>query len=144
MILKIALLATFGSVGFGTYFGLTLVFLRSKPTIEVPLGTTTPPFTLLNLYKILSSFVKSKLESNVNDKVLDAPDGSPAGLTAFATPESFLIAKPGLLSTMCSPGKSNIVVLSTKSLSSPRKYENLAASIKALCIVLKGLVNELP
>ena len=25
--------------GFGTYFGLILVLRRSKPTIEVPLGT---------------------------------------------------------------------------------------------------------
>ena len=37
------------SVGFGTYNGLIFVFLKSKPTIEVPLGTTTPPWTLLNL-----------------------------------------------------------------------------------------------
>ena len=36
-------------VGLGTYSGLILVFLKSNPTIEVPLGTTTPPFTLLNL-----------------------------------------------------------------------------------------------
>ena len=31
------------SVGFGTYNGLILVFLKSSPTIDVPLGTTTPP-----------------------------------------------------------------------------------------------------
>ena len=38
-----------GANGFGTYFGRILVFLKSSPTMEVPLGTTTPPFTLLNL-----------------------------------------------------------------------------------------------
>ena len=43
------------SVGFGTYFGLIFVFLKSSPTIEVPLGTITPPSVLLNLYKSLSS-----------------------------------------------------------------------------------------
>ena len=120
------------SVGLGTYFGLTFVFLKSKPTMEVPLGTTTPPFTLLNLYRILSSCVKSKFESNVSSKVLDAPVAAPAGLTAFATPPSFLIPKPGLLSTICSPGYKSIVVLSTRSLSSPLRYENLAASMSAL------------
>ena len=89
------------SVGFGTYFGLIFVFLKSNPTIDVPLGTITPPFTLLNLYKILSSCVKSKLESNVSDKVLIAPVESPPGLIAFACPDSDLIPKPGLLSTIC-------------------------------------------
>ena len=38
-----------GSVGLGTYFGLIFVFLKSSPTTEVPLGTITPPLTLLNL-----------------------------------------------------------------------------------------------
>ena len=47
--LKTAEFDTPSSVGFGTYFGLNFVFLRSRPTIDVPLGTTTPPFTLLNL-----------------------------------------------------------------------------------------------
>ena len=92
----------------------------------------------------MSSWVKSKLELSVNVKVLVAPVADPLGLTAFATPLSFLIAKPGLLSTIWLPGKSNIVVLSTKSLSFPATYENLADSISALWIVLKGLVNELP
>ena len=41
--------ATLSSVGLGTYNGLILVFLKSNPTIDVPLGTTTPPLTLLNL-----------------------------------------------------------------------------------------------
>ena len=45
MILNIAVLFTLLSVGLGTYNGLILVFLRSNPTIDVPLGTTTPPFT---------------------------------------------------------------------------------------------------
>ena len=40
---------TLSSVGLGTYFGLIFVFLKSKPIIEVPLGRTTPPLTLLNL-----------------------------------------------------------------------------------------------
>ena len=49
MILKIALFGTAESVGFGTYFGRILVFLKSRPTIDVPLGTITPPLILLNL-----------------------------------------------------------------------------------------------
>ena len=49
MILKSADLATELSNGFGTYFGLTFVFLKSNPTIDVPRGTTTPPLILLNL-----------------------------------------------------------------------------------------------
>ena len=73
-----------------------------------------------------------------------APDAEPLGLIAFAIPDSFLIPNPGLLSIKWSPGNISIVVLSTKSLSFPRRYENLAASISALWIVLKGLVNELP
>ena len=48
-ILKIAEEPTASSVGFGPYFGLILVFLRSKPISDVPLGKITPPFTLLNL-----------------------------------------------------------------------------------------------
>ena len=126
------MLFTLSSVGFGTYNGLILVFLKSNPTIDVPLGTTTPPFTLLNLYRILSSCVKSKLEFNVSVKVFCAPDAEPLGLIAFAMPDSFLIPNPGLLSIKWSPGNINIVVLSTKSLSFPRRYENLAASIRAL------------
>ena len=93
---------------------------------------------------MLSSDVKSKLEFKVRVKVLIAPVVAPDGLTALAAVPTDLIPKPGLLSTIWSPGKSNIVVLSTKSLSFPFKYENLAASISALWIVLKGLVNELP
>ena len=64
--------------------------------------------------------------------MFDAPVAAPAGLTAFATPPSLRIPKPGLLSTICSPGYKSIVVLSTRSLSSPLKYENLAASMSAL------------
>jgi len=41
--LKIADLAMPLSVGSGIYFGLILVFLRSSPTIDVPLGNITPP-----------------------------------------------------------------------------------------------------
>ena len=37
--------ATLSSVGFGTYNGLILVFLKSSPTTDVPLGTTIPPLT---------------------------------------------------------------------------------------------------
>ena len=81
---------------------------------------------------MLSSCVKSKLEFNVRVRVFCAPDVEPLGLTAFAIPDSLRIPNPGLLSIIWSPGKSNIVVLSTKSLSFPRRYENLAASISAL------------
>ena len=77
-------------------------------------------------------------------KVFNAPVTAPPGLTAFAIPPSSFIPKPGRLSTIWLPGKSNIVVLSTKSLSLPATYENLADSISALWIVLKGFVNELP
>ena len=68
----------------------------------------------------------------VNVRVFCAPVSVPPGLTAFATPLSFFIPNPGLLSTRCSPGKSNIVVFSTISLSLPLKYENRADSIRAL------------
>ena len=68
----------------------------------------------------------------------------PLGDTAVAVPLSSLIANPGLLSTTCSPGYRRTVVFSISSLSVPLKYENLAASIKARWIVLKGLVKELP
>jgi len=37
-----------------------------------------------------------------------------------------------------------IVVFANLSLSIPLWYENLADSINALCIVLKGLASELP
>ena len=96
MILKIADLSTESSNGFGTYFGFTFVFLRSSPTMDVPRGTTTPPLILLNLYRILSSCVRSKLEVKFNDNVsiasVCAPfDPDPSGATAFATPPTSLI-----------------------------------------------------
>ena len=95
------------SNGLGTYLGLTLVFLKSKPTIEVPLGITTPPLILLNLYKILSSCSISKLEVKLNEKVscafVSPPDGETA-LAAVGFPASGLIANPGRLSIVCSPG----------------------------------------
>ena len=47
--------------GFGIYFGLIFVFLRSRPTIDVPLGIMTPPFILLSLYNALFSVERSKL-----------------------------------------------------------------------------------
>ena len=47
-------------VGFGTYFGLIFVFLKSSPTIEVPLGMITPPSVLLNLRRTLFGSDKSK------------------------------------------------------------------------------------
>ena len=40
-----------GIVGSGIYFGLITVFLKSKPTIEVPRGTMTPPERGFNLYR---------------------------------------------------------------------------------------------
>ena len=72
--------------------------------------------------------------------MLSAPDGD----TAVAVLLTSLTAKPGLLSITCSPGKSNIVVFSIKSLLFPSTYENLADSSRALWIVLKGCANELP
>ena len=79
-----------------------MVFLKSKPTIDVPRGTITPPFTLLYLYKSLADCVKSKLESNVKFKVFMAE-----------------IPTPGRLSMTCSPGIKRIVVFSTSSLLFP-------------------------
>ena len=49
-------------VGYGTYFGIILVLLRSLPTTEQPLGTITPPSTELYLYNTLLAEVKSRLE----------------------------------------------------------------------------------
>ena len=103
MILKSAVLATVSSRGFGTYFGFTFVFLRSRPTSDVPRGTMTPPLILLNLYKILSSCVKSNTEVKFNDKVSVASDCAPfdpdpSGAIAFAEPPTSLIPNPGLLS----------------------------------------------
>ena len=57
------------SVGFGTYFGIIFVFLRSNPTIEVPRGTITPPSTELNLCNILPLVFKSKLDSKLSESV---------------------------------------------------------------------------
>ena len=64
----------------------------------------TPPLILLNLYKILSSCVRSKTDVRFNDKVSVASystpfEPDPSGATAFATPPTVLIPKPGLLST---------------------------------------------
>ena len=49
-------------VGYGTYFGIILVLLRSVPTTEQPLGTMTPPSTELYLYSTLLDDFMSKLE----------------------------------------------------------------------------------
>ena len=106
------------SVGFGTYFGLIFVFLKSSPTIEVPLGTITPPSVLLNLYKSLSSWVKSKLV--LTSKLKSASENVvSSGFSTTATPPLFLILKPGLLSISCSPGMRRMVVFSVASLSLP-------------------------
>ena len=92
----------------------------------------------------MSSCVISKLESNVSDKDSIAALNSPVGDTAVAVPLTSLIANPGRLSIIYSPGKSKMVVYSVISLLLTLKYENLADSKRALWTVLKGLVNELP
>ena len=92
MILKIADSGTLGSVGLGTYFGLTLVFLKSRPTIEVPRGIIIPPLILLNLYRILSSCVRSKLELSVRVNSDPAKVSAPPGATAVATFATSLMA----------------------------------------------------
>lgn len=51
-----------GIVGSGTYFGLITVFLKSRPTIDVPLGTITPPEGGFNWYKF--SIIFTSLSSN--------------------------------------------------------------------------------
>ena len=93
----------------------------------------------------MSTWFKSKFESKFKDIFSEGGDFVPDGETTL-TPKagSLRIAKPGLLSTTCSPGKSKIVVCSILSLLFPFRYENLADSINALWIVLKGLAREFP
>ena len=67
--------------------------------------------------------------------MLSAPDGD----TAVAVLLTDLTANPGLLSITCSPGKSNIVVFSIKSLLFPSTYENLADSSKVALDCLERL-----
>jgi len=43
------------------YLGIILVFLRSRPTSDVPLGMITPPLILLSLYSALLGLSRSKL-----------------------------------------------------------------------------------
>jgi hypothetical protein len=74
----------------------------------------------------------------------NAADCVPLGDVTVAVPPIFSKAKPGRLSTVCCPGIKRIVVFSTSSLLFPLKYENLAASIIALCRVLKGCAREFP
>ena len=109
MTLKIAEFPTFVSVGFGTYFGLIFVFLKSSPTSDVPLGIITPPLILLNLWRILSACVRSNTELEVRENSVVAFVSAPLCDTAFAEVPDALIAYPGLLSTICSPGYSNTV-----------------------------------
>ena len=45
--------------GSGTNLGLTLVFLRSIPTMDVPRGSMTPPCIELNWYSTLLAFCTS-------------------------------------------------------------------------------------
>ena len=73
-------------VGYGTYFGIIFVLLKSVPTTEQPLGTIIPPSTELYLYNTLFGEVKSKLE--------------------FASIGATLVynTSPGLLSTTYSAG----------------------------------------
>ena len=92
MTLKSADLPTFTSVGLGTYFGLIFVFLKSKPTSDVPLGITTPPLILLNLWRILSACVKSNTELEVRANSVVALVSAPACDTAFAVAPDALIA----------------------------------------------------
>ena len=99
MIRKIAAVAISSSVGFGTYLGLIFVFLKSNPTIDVPRGTIAPPSTELNLYKILSGSVKSKLLPKSRD-IESAVGRPPFGSTnSNVVAPVDLIEKPGLLST---------------------------------------------
>ena len=84
------------------------------------------------------------MEVRLRDKVCEAVVSAPDGDTAVAVVPTALTAKPGLLSTTCSPGKINIVVFSIKSLLFPSTYENLADSSKALWIVLNGCAKEFP
>ena len=88
------------------------------------------------------SCVKSKLDSNVKSNIAGFTC-VPSGCIPFA-PLSFCIPYPGLLSIKCSPGIKRMVVFSIASLLLPILYENLAASISALCRVLNGLVCEFP
>ena len=112
--------------GSGTYNGLSLVFLRSIPTRDVPLGMMIPPSTLLNLYSKLSGlgepsvFCKSRSE-------LEFSMGISSSINAC--PDTFV---PGLLSSTYSEGYNTIVNDSKASLNCPVRYENRADSTSAL------------
>ena len=90
--------------GFGTYNGLTFVFLKSKPTIEVPFGTIAPPLTELNLYNTLFTLFKSNIEP-LSNSISVVPVTSDLFTSKYcALPPLFFTYKPGLLSITCSPG----------------------------------------
>ena len=72
------------SSGFGIYFGRILVFLKSRPTMDVPLGMITPPLILLNFTRSFVSCVKSKLEFNVSG--IGLTDCPPWGVTVGPEP----------------------------------------------------------
>ena len=46
-----------------------MVFLKSKPTIDVPFGTITPPWTELNLRRTLFELFISNIEELPNSKL---------------------------------------------------------------------------
>ena len=91
------------SVGYGTYFGMILVLLRSDPTTETPLGQIIPPLTELNLYRILLGEVRSKFVFSSNGVM------SPYN------------ALPGLLSKTYSDGYRYILNASNSSLERPTR-----------------------
>ena len=116
---------------------MTVSWLNLAGRIPLDLRIGTSPETMPDM-KLVNEIKELGISTiNITNSAL-------LGLIAVAVPLTLFIPKPGRLSIKCSPGKSNIVVFSTKSLSFPLRYENLADSISALCKVLNGFVNELP
>ena len=77
----------------------------------------TPPCTLFSLYKALSELFKSYVV--VKSHAGKSLDVVPSLNLNFAFTPSGTGIQPGLLSTICSPGYNNIVVLPNLSLSKP-------------------------
>ena len=123
------------------------VLRRSRPTIEVPLGTIRPPSGGLNLY---SSFAIEALLSYASP-ALDLVS-SEMSLAVNGVPFDVPSDVPGRLSMIYSPGKRIILKFSNRSIpgsgssipSPPPTKLLLDASSSALSIDLNGLLILLP
>ena len=84
------------------------------------------------LSHLISELKPSKPALKIFDAGVVTPPFGATAVATFGFELLGLIAKPGRLSITCSPGYTNIVVLSIRSLFLPVTYENLADSISAL------------